>query len=165
MNLLKISTFFLIIFLTACGYHLRGTVDLPNEMRNVYVESASASLQRELKAVLQASEAKLVESPSAAGVHLKFTQETMNTRASSINISGRANQFQVNYLLNYSAYDATGKTVLENQQLTIKREYFNDQTDILGKSSEEDLIRSEMIKQAANSLITRLQIVMQSRTR
>ena len=163
---LKKITFVLTLFLlTACGYHLRGDIELPKGMENIYVESASSTLQQEMKKALKSSQAKLVTTSAEAGTVIKITREDMSSRVMSINTAGRANQFQLIYRIIFSIQESSGKVLLADQNINIKREYFNDQTDILGKTNEEGVIRSEMYQQAVSSMMSRISLAMESKTK
>jgi LPS-assembly lipoprotein len=165
MFLKKISLILLFLFLSACGYHLRGDIDLPQGMENIYVEAASSNLEKEMKKSLKLSQGKLVSSAPEAGIIIKFAQEEMNSRITSISAAGRANEFQLSYNVMFSIYEPSGKLLLGDQKINIKREYFNDQTDILGKSNEESVIRTEMYQQAVSSIMSRLNLAMQNKTK
>lgn len=157
----------LVIFLclSGCGYHIRGNIELPQGMENIYVEAASAPLQQEIQKALKSSQGKLVSSPTDAGTVIKFAAEDMSSRVMSLNTAGRANEFQLIYRLIFSIYDPTGKLLLADQKVNIKREYFNDQTDILGKSNEETVIRSEMYQQAVSSIMSRITLAMENKVK
>lgn len=165
MFLKKILITFAILLLTACGYHLRGDIDLPQGMENIYLEAASGALQQEMQKTLKSSQVKLVSSPAEAGLVIKFAREDISSRIMSISTVGRANQFQLIYQLVFSIYEPSGKLLLADQNVNIKREYFNDQTDILGKSNEETVIRTEMYQQAVASIMGRISLAMENRTK
>lgn len=163
---LKKITFTLALFLsTACGYHLRGNIELPKGMENIYVEAASGMLQQEMKKALKSSQGTLVNAPVEAGLAIKFAKEEMSSRVMSINSAGRANQFQLIYQLIFSIYEPSGKLLLGDQNVNIKREYFNDQTAILGKSNEEGVIRAEMYQQAVSSIMSRISVAMENKAK
>jgi LPS-assembly lipoprotein len=153
------------LFLSACGYHLRGDIDLPKGMENIYMASASSTLQQEMKKALKSSQGKLVSTEAEAGLIIKFASEEMTSQVTSLNTAGRANEFQLIYRLAFSLYEPSGKPLLTEQNINIKREYFNDQTDILGKSNEEKVIRTEMYQQAVNSIMSRISVAMEAKTK
>lgn len=148
---------FIFLLLTACNYHLRGDIALAQGMDTLYIESASGQLQQEISKSLKiASAGKLVTTPADAAVLVKISKETLKSQILSMNAAGRSNQLELIYQLTFSISDATGKSLLDRQELNVKREYFNDQTQILGKANEEFVIREEMYKQAADALIGRI---------
>jgi LPS-assembly lipoprotein len=157
-------TLFLMTFLllTACGYQLRGVVQLPKGMENIYLENASGPLRDEIKKALKFSKGQLVATPQAAGVVIKISQEKMKTRVLSLSATGKANQFELIYSLIFSVYEPSGKLLLANQRVQNQRSYFNNQQEILAQTNEEQLIRNEMYNQAVRSIVIRTRIAMEN---
>ena len=145
-----------VLFLTACGYHLRGAIDLPSEMKTVYLEGASAPLVEQFKKALGSSTVQLVNSRAAAGTIILVSNEDTLKNASSLGASGRANQYNLVYRLNYEITDANNAQIVKSQPIEIRREYFNDQQLILGKDNEEIVIRNEMYQQAVRTMINQV---------
>ena len=72
--------------LTACGYHLRGSIALPAELKNMYVFGANGNLYSELQSVVKASDGKLAASPNDAGLVIKILKEDFRRRVLSVGI-------------------------------------------------------------------------------
>lgn len=154
--------FFILLFLlTACGYQLRGSVELPDGMENLYLENASGPLQTEIRKALKFSKGKLVASPEDAGIVIKVQKEDMKVRVLSVSSTGKANQFELLYNLVFSIYSPEGELLLGNQKVQSQRSYFNDQEEILAQSNEEQIIRNEMYSQAVRSIVVRSRIAME----
>lgn len=143
------------LFLTACGYHLRGAVDIPEEMRSVYVEGASSSLERQLKQSLRYSDGRLVAAPAQAGMIIKVINDDMSRRVLTLDSQGKAIEFELNYTVSYVLLDSQGRTLSTQQDLEINRDYFNSQQDILAKNNEEIVIRNEIYRQAVQTIVSR----------
>jgi len=156
------SLLIIFLFLTACGYQLRGAMKLPKGMENLYLENASGPLRDKISKALKSSKGKLVSSPKEAGIVIKILQEEMKTRVSSLSSTGKANQFEFLYNLNFSVYDSSGKLLLANQPIQIQRSYFNNQQQILAQTNEEQIIRNEMYAQAVRSILIRSRIAMEN---
>jgi len=144
------------LLLSACGYHLRGEMDLPSEMKTIYLEGASAPLQEQFRKALASSQVQLVSSRAAAGTIITVSNEENLKRALSLGSSGYANQFGLEYRLNYEVTDKNNKPLVTSQPVDIKREYFNNQQLILGKDNEETVIRNEMYQQAVRTIINQV---------
>ena len=154
------------LLLSACGYHLRGDIALAKGTETIYIEAASDALRQEVSKMLGFSSAgRLVNTSAEAAVILKISKENLKSWVLSLNSAGRSNELQLIYQLNFSMYDASGKELIANQELKVKREYFNDQTEILGKTNEEFIIRAEMYKQAASSLIGRINAALEANSK
>lgn len=145
------------LLLSACGYHLRGAVeDLPLEMKSIYIEGASDQLLDQFRNALQSSNVQLVTSRADAGAIILISNEENLKRASSLGSSGYANQFALEYRLDYQITDKNNKPLVKSQPVDIKREYFNNQQLILGKDNEELVIRDEMYQQAVRTIINQV---------
>ena len=153
----------LFLLLTSCGYHLRGAVEMPEGMENLYLENASGRLQQEIRNALRFSNGRIVQTPSEAGIVIKILKEELKTRVLSVSSTGKANQFSLIYKLTFSIYDPSGKLLLANQKVRSQRSYFNDQEEVLAQSNEEQIIRNEMYSQAVRSIVIRSRIAMENR--
>ncbi|MFZ2726711.1 MAG: LPS assembly lipoprotein LptE [Methylococcaceae bacterium] len=155
-TLLLIST----LLLSACGYHLRGSAELPKELNSIYLSGETASLREQFDKTLQLSAGQLLDTPSANSLSIHIVKEDMQRRVLSLSSRGRANEFELVYRLNYDLTNADNKAVLKNQPIEIRREYFNNQQDILAKDNEENVIRNEMYQQAVQTIINRARNVL-----
>jgi LPS-assembly lipoprotein len=144
------------LLLSACGYHLRGAMDLPSEMKTVYLEGASEPLREQFRKALASSQVQLVSTRAAAGTIITVSNEENLKRSLSLASTGYANQFGLEYRLNYEVTDANNKPLVKSQPVDIKREYFNNQQLILGKDNEETVIRNEMYQQAVRTIINQV---------
>ena len=143
------------LMLTACGYHMRGSIAMPETLKNLYVFNASSALQSELSDVVKASKGHLAASPNEAGLVVKIISEDIRTRVLSIGSSGKSNESELNYFLQFQFYDNQENQIMEEQRIEIAREYFNDQTAVLAKSNEEQILRKEIYKQAVRMMLLR----------
>lgn len=149
-------------FLSACGYHLRGTIALPEALKNMYLFGASSSLQSEMQMMLRGSKSKLATSPNDAAIVIKVLKEDMRTRAMSIGSTGKSSEVELIYYLRFQIYDNQEQPLMDEQTIEMNREYFNDQTAVLAKEAEETVIRKEIFKQAARMLMSRAQVAVEN---
>jgi len=155
----------LALFLPACGFHLRGAYEIPNELKNVYLQGESAELHQYFSRTLQSSSGQLAGSAEKAGVIVKVYNERMQRRVLSLSARGRANDFELDYRLEYELVRKGNDVLLPRQPLEVRREYFNDQQEIIAKDNEENVIRSEMYQQAVRTIINRAQAVLEARAK
>lgn len=152
------STFLMlmVLLLTACGYHLRGELDLPDDMKTVYMEGASPALVNQFRQALMNSSVRMVDTRAEAGTVIMVSDEDTLKKASSLSSSGYANQFGLEYRFNYEVLDNNGKEVIASRPIEIRREYFNNQQLILGKDNEEVVVRNEMYQQAVRTMLNQI---------
>ena len=158
----KIVLIIAISLLTACGYHLRGSIALPAALKNMYAFGMSGALNAEMLAVLKASDSKMAASPNDAGVVVKVLKEDIRRRVLSVGSTGKSSEVELNYYLRFQFYDNQENPLLEEQTIEISREFFNDQTALLAKENEEVMIQKEIYRQAVRMLMLRAQAAVES---
>lgn len=162
MLIKKSVILFTALLLTACGYHLRGSVEMPAGLKNVYLEGGSPSFRDQFTSVMNTSSVPLASSPDTAGIIVKIFNEDSQRRALSLNSAGTANDFELDYRLEYELVDSKNKVLMARQPVEIKREYYNDQLAVIAKSNEEALIRNEMYLQAVRTIVNRARVAMEA---
>lgn len=150
------------LLLSACGYHLRGALDLPENMKSVYVEGGSGPLLEQFKQMMSASSAQLANSRKGAGIVIKIFNEDFNRRVLSLSTRGKSNEFELVYRLDYEFANASDAVLMERQSVEIRREYYNDQQFVIAKDNEETVIRNEMYQQAVQAIVNRARVVLGS---
>lgn len=159
---------FIVVFslwLSACGYHLRGAVAMPEGLKNVYLEGASMPLREQFKLAVRPSFGQLVASPDKAGIIIRIFGENASDRVLSLNERGRSNELELYYRLEYELARPDNTLLVARQPLQIKREYFNNQQDILAKDNEQIVIRNEMYQQAVQVIVDRARIIMEAKAK
>ncbi len=148
------------LLLSACGYHLRGGLDLPENFKKVYLEGGSSQLREAFNQTLKASAARLTSTPEQAGIIVRIVGENAKRRALSLSARGRSNEIELYYRLEYELPEPNNTADSHRQLVEIRREYFNDQQDIVAKDNEEAVIQNEMYQQAVSAIINRARFVL-----
>lgn len=143
----------LLIFVSACGYHLRGSEYSAENLKKIYLQGASSQLQQDFKKAFRFSVNNLVDDINQAEVVVKIIRENMDKQALSLGSTGRANEFELSYDLQFILLDKAGNKLSKKQTIAVNRDYFNDQKYILAKENEEQVIMTEMYHQAVESII------------
>ncbi len=158
MLIKKTLIIFCTVALLSCGYHMRGSVNVPDEMKHVFVQNASSELRSAFGSVLQYSEGAMVNSLSEAGMVVNILDERMNRRAIALSGTGKANEFELHYLLDYQLLDDQGGALTPVESIDLIRNYFNQQDQVIGKANEEQVIREEMYRQAVEAIVRKAQV-------
>ncbi len=141
--------------LTACGYHLRGAYDLPKAMKNVYIQGGSSAFRDQFNAMLKSSAGKLAETPDKADVIVRVYRDEVERRVLSLSERGRSNDIELAGHLEYEILDSKKGVLVAREPVDFRREYFNDQQDVIAKDNEETVIRKEMYQQVVRTVINR----------
>ena len=153
------------LLISACGYHLRGALELPAGLKNVYLEGGSGQLRDQFNSVMKTSSVPLATSPETAGIIVRIFNEDNQRRILSLNSAGTANNFELNYRFDFELVDAKNKVLMPRQPVEIRREYFNDQLLVIAKANEETVIRNEMYQQAVRTIVNNARIALETSSR
>jgi LPS-assembly lipoprotein len=153
----------MVLLLSACGYHLRGSYDVPQELKRIYLQGGSAKLREQFKKTLEGSSGQLVHAADAKAITIKMVEGELKQRGVSLSAGGRSNEFELSYHVDYEVLDFANKVLIAREPLDIKREYFNDQQDIIAKDNEEGVIRNEMYQQAVRGMLNRIRAVLEKK--
>lgn len=101
----------------------------------------------------------IAASAEVAGIVIRIYDERSERRVLSLAATGVANDFELDYRMEYEIVDAKDTLLMARQPLEIKREYYNDQLAVIAKESEETIIKNEMYLQAVRTIINRAKSV------
>jgi LPS-assembly lipoprotein len=149
----------ILVAVTACGWHLRGTGpdSLAARIQNIAVRASSVpEVGNQVRQILRRSGVNLVADANAQAI-LSLSGERYDTRVLSVNPdTGKATEYEVGYQIMISVTGADGALLLEPEALELTRDYTFDETAVLGKYAEEYLLRNEIRIDAAESIVRRL---------
>ena len=152
--------------LSACGFRLRGSgsVELPPQLRKVLVVGIPNydPLLFHLQESLTFSGGTLTANPAEAELILQIYESKMRRNEISITQRGTANEYELDYRLDYELRTKDGKAVLPRDTLELNRDYFNPQIDVIGKAEEESDLMQGIYKEAVRTILRRAQLVLSS---
>jgi len=160
MNVLRLLLVSVLLLLAGCGFHLRGSIDLPADLQRMHVQGTSkySALGVELRRSLRANGVELVDTANAAQVVLKISNQNYKRRLLSVSgTSGKTAEYELQYSLNVTLQDRQGKVLLAPQSLRQLRDYTFDRDNVLGKGDEEASFRVEMERDLVRQVLRRLQ--------
>ncbi len=154
--LLKLSLVFLsATLLSACGFHLRGEYDVPEELSQLSITSYDqySSLTRVVTRQLRMNEIQIV--PPAANIpNIHLTSEGTSERTLSLYQTTRAAEKELTLRV---AYRVTIPEIGEKTFTTsVTRSYLDNPLTALAKSVERDLMEDEMRKLAATQIVRQM---------
>jgi len=135
---------FCVFFITACGYKIRGQIVLPDGIEAIHLVGASNDLSRAFEKALRFSSAVLVKKATYTSITIKIIEDRFRRRTASLSQRGKSTEFELTNLLRYEVYDSQGRVLIDQQQLSEARTYFNDQSQVIAKQNEEKIIRQEI---------------------
>ena len=141
--------------LAGCGFHLRGTADLPFD--SVYVPNATAGIALDLARNLRAgSNVKVVNDAKEAEAILEFSGETRAKEILSLTGQGRVREFQLRYRVSFRMHDGKGADYVPPSTILLTRDITFNDSDVLSKEAEEQLLYRDMQTDMVQLIMRRL---------
>ena len=158
-NSYKLFILTLLLSVSACGFHLRGTqVNNQTKAYNLYVIDAGASsVGREVRTQLELSGTSLALASEGAEYTLQLFDQSVEQSVLSVSAdTGKIEEYQIQLSVMMTLTDRDNTELLSNQPIQITRDYGFDEQAVLGSESERQLLLDEMTKQTATQIIRRL---------
>ncbi len=151
-----------LVLLSACGFHLRAAVELPAVLETTYLQSQNlySGIATELRLELQSAGADLTDQRDAATGVVIVLNERSQRRVLSVGSAGRASEYELFEEVSFALEDPQGNVLLEPQTLRMTRDLVFDDTQLLGKVGEAEVIRRQMQRDLARQIITRIRVGM-----
>ena len=139
----------------ACGFQLRGTANVPFD--TLYLPNATSGIQLNLKRNIQAgTRVKVVDDPKVAQAVMQFTEETRQKEILSLTGTGRVREFTLRYRVGWRVHDGKGADYVAQNTIILTRDVTFNDTEILAKEAEEELLFRDMQTDMVQQIIRRL---------
>ncbi len=110
---------------------------------------------RELRRQLQAAGMQLAEIPDESTAMLTISVDETDQRVLSVSALNVPTEYEVYYAIEY-AVDSGDTILLKPQTITLTRDYTYDETLVLGKAHEEQLLREAIVKDLVRIVLKQL---------
>lgn len=145
----------LLLTLAACGFRLRGTAEVPFE--TLFLPGATGGIALDLKRNIQVgTNAKVVDDPAKAEAVLQFTEETRQKEVLSLTGTGKVREFQLRYRVGFRVHDGKGGEYIPQSTIQLTRDVTFNDTEILAKEQEEQLLFRDMQTDMVQQILRRL---------
>jgi LPS-assembly lipoprotein len=141
----------------SCGFHLQGATSMSPVMKVTYVETQderSPFLVTLLRS-LQDSGVTITPDHQAATAVLHVERDETGQRVLSVSAANKPTEYEIFYKVKYSV-SANGKEILSTQTLELTRDYSFDETTLLAKEHEQDVLREALARDLAGIVMNRL---------
>jgi LPS-assembly lipoprotein len=145
--------------LSACGFKLRGSNGSYNmPFHNIYVGIPENSpLGTELKRNLRAGDrVVIVDKPDQAEALIELVSEGRGRAILSLNSLGRVREYLLTYTVVFRVRDPKGVELLGPTEITLKRNMAFDETQVLAKEAEANLLYRDMQGDVVQQVLRRV---------
>jgi len=136
---------------------MQSAFTVPAGMERTYIATDDRYTQfyRELRRSLQQSGMQFAETPADATAVLSIHLDRTDQRVLSVSARNVPTEFEVYYTIQYSV-DSGETNLLDRQLLTVTRAYTYDETLVLGKAREEELLRAAIVDDLVRIVLKQL---------
>jgi LPS-assembly lipoprotein len=148
------------LLLSACGFQLRETAQLPPEMQNtqLLIDDEYSQLGRRVRILLEQAGVTLVNQDTATAI-LEIPKNEVLTEVLSIGDNARVREYRVTHTVQFRLMDPQGQELVPLQTIRQSRDISFDEQQILAVSREQEYVREDLANTLSRLLISRLEIV------
>lgn len=154
------NTFFTLLLsflLVGCGFHLRNTTTIPEQLKKIILLSYDdySPIVRQIKRTLRSNHINFNNNAENTTLPvLRIIRQSINKKPFAIYQDGKAAEYQLT--LNLYAEILIPHDGVYPISIQIFRNFFDNPSTTMGKATEQDLIYREMYQEAADQLIRKL---------
>ena len=144
--------------LAGCGFHLQGAGSLPPAMGRTYVATRSphSDFLLALTDTLRQRGAEVLRAPNEGAALLDISADETGQRVLSVSARNIPREYEVFYSVTFSLKVA-GKSLVTDETLVVTRSYTFDETQVLAKASEEEILRHALAEDLARRVMRRIE--------
>jgi len=153
--LAALAAFAVAASLAGCGFHLRGELAYP--FSTVYINAPAGSpFAFELRRTLEGTGAHVTDTAAKAEVTLDIASVADDKQVLSLSGGGRAREYALTKRVSFALHDSTGHDWLPAGEITVRRSYSYNESEVLARESQEGKLLREMQTDAVQQLVRRL---------
>ena len=142
--------------LVACGYRLRGMVDLPFKIIAI-TGSPSPPLRANLQtAILTGTDAKVAINPKDADLILDITSDLSGREILAYNANGQVSAYRLNIRVGFRAYDNSGAEIVPEAEIYLTRDMDFSVSTVLATDVQVQQFLSLMRRDLAVQILRRV---------
>jgi LPS-assembly lipoprotein len=142
--------------LIACGFRLRGMVDLSYKVIAI-TGNPSPPLRADIQtSILQGTDAKVAINPKDADLILEITNDISGREILAYNSAGQVSAYRLNIRVGFRAYDISGADIIPDSEIYMTRDMDFSNTTVLATDVQQQQFLSLMRKDLAVQILRRV---------
>ncbi|WP_298626087.1 LPS assembly lipoprotein LptE [uncultured Legionella sp.] len=148
----------LALLLSACGFHLRGMVDIPKWLNNVAIISKDGNkdLVSKLKTQLEGYKIDVNPDPALAKYWVIINHSNIHQQIISIGASTNPRQYQLIMTTEFMLQTPKGQIIKAPSLVTVTRQLTVNNDRILGSNQEQAILIGEMNQDTVVQIINKI---------
>ena len=148
----------LMLNITACGWHLRGSGGNTLSFEHIHVSTSNprSELVRQLKRQLAASDVTVVENATEADFSLVILKENSQRRTATVSGSARVSERSLIEKAEFLVLNKKGGQVVPLTHVMVERVFEYNENNVLATDDEARMLKREMRGELARQIYNRL---------
>lgn len=153
----------LILSLSACGWHLRGSAASGDKLAmtaplELVISSTDdhSPLMNSMRQLFPAYKINELTSPTSTSLTLNMEREVMDKRTAGVGSDALTSAYEIILSVDYRVSNAQGILTPRNTSARISRTYNYNVNNANGAAQEEELVLREMRRELASSILRRV---------
>ena len=138
---------------SACGFRPRGSVALPEDFREVYVD-APVEIADEIAIFLESGGASVIDASGEADAVIKVGSQSYNRRVVAVEATtGKGREFELLYTLDFTVRMRDGTMLVPSEHVVVRRMFRFDPTAVIGATQNVEALQRDMRRDAAEKIV------------
>jgi LPS-assembly lipoprotein len=148
----------LVLVVAGCGFHLQGAGSLPPALAKTYLASSAphSEFLLSLTEALRLHGSDVVTARDQAESVVNVVADQTGQRVLSVTARNIPREYEVYYSVTFSLQVGEEK-VIDNESLVVTRSYTYDETQVLAKAAEEQVLRRALAEDLARRVVRRIE--------
>lgn len=161
MKFLQLNKIFLLLTLLSllgCGFHLKGAIVIPEDLKVVKItpNNPSEKFQNIFRKTLKKKGVKIVEDPVTNVTTLHLSEPVFVEEVQALGQNNQPQRLKLTMSFSYSLYDKNGNTIQKSETIKSASEFTIDPNNLLSANSEREIIKNELYIDGISKLMQRI---------
>lgn len=146
------------VALGGCGFHLQGAGALPPAMAKTFVDTTRphSDFMLTITDVLRQRGSDVLTAPDESAAVLDIVSDETGQRVLSVSARNIPREYEVYYAVTFSLR-IRGQSLIDSETLVVTRSYTYDETEVLAKAAEEQILRRSLAEDLARRVVRRIE--------
>jgi len=140
-----------------CGFHLQGRQPLPKSFELTYIDThdEQTDFVQDLRKALIASGSKVIRTKGSSGATISVHEDELTEKILSVSARNIPTEYELTYRVKFTVV-SEGKTLIDQEEVTASRDFSFDETQLLAKEREQEILREGLARDLVALVMRRL---------
>ena len=148
------------LLISACGWHVRGAIELPQQLSGLYISAidSKGALITDLRQLLKTNHISVAEDATQANYSLNILEESKDRRSAGVGGDAVSSAYEITLKADYEIALKNSTHLTKGTAISVRSFNYNT-ASINSATQEEVLLDQEMRRDLAQQMLRRLSAV------